>query len=358
MKTILGSSQPPEYRSARFAANGFWPADNQLYRTDRKAYFRLLDRVVRAAERAGIGLVPSLFWNPATVPDIVGEPFSAWGDRDSRTRRFMRRYTREVVKRYRGSPAIWIWEFGNEYNDYIDLPDQPRFRPSVAPQLGTPPSRSAKDRLDMPGLLTAYEEFARLVRHLDPTRLISGGNDITRENAALLRAGVTEGIDTRSEWIGMLLRQNTSFPVLSVHTYLNRRRDFFKDAPIGIPGMFDLLERISVASEKPVFVGEFGPSADDRDRGREQFETLLAAIEKSDVALSALWNFGPRSFGGKINWNVTFENENAWMLEALSTANRALRGAAFQAAITAFEPACPHSPSRHLNRRAARGALP
>ena len=43
--------------------------DNDLYLKDKEAYFRRLDSVVRAAEEQGIGLIPSLFWNLATVPE-------------------------------------------------------------------------------------------------------------------------------------------------------------------------------------------------------------------------------------------------------------------------------------------------
>src|SRR5262245_42700592 len=64
----------------RFAANGFWPADNDLYFRNKDAYFRLLDSVVSAAEENGLGLIPSLFWNWSTVPDLMHEPINAWGD--------------------------------------------------------------------------------------------------------------------------------------------------------------------------------------------------------------------------------------------------------------------------------------
>ena len=59
---------------ARFCATGFWPKDMDLYQQDRAEYFRRLDGVVKSAEKHGIGLVPSLFWQFACVPDLVGEP--------------------------------------------------------------------------------------------------------------------------------------------------------------------------------------------------------------------------------------------------------------------------------------------
>ena len=57
------------------------------------------------------------------MPDLVGEPRNQWGNPQSKTRQFMRTYIREVVSRYVNSPAIWGWEFGNEYNLSLDTPD-------------------------------------------------------------------------------------------------------------------------------------------------------------------------------------------------------------------------------------------
>ena len=94
---------------ARFAACGFWPVEWKLYLEDKEAHLRLLDDVVKAAEEAEIGLIPSLFWFDACVPDIVGEPRSAWGDPESKTIAFMQQYVADVVPRYLGSPAIWAW---------------------------------------------------------------------------------------------------------------------------------------------------------------------------------------------------------------------------------------------------------
>ena len=73
----------------RFCATGFYPNDMKLYQKDREAYFRLMDGVVRAAETNGIGLIPSLFWYNATVPDLVGEHLDQWGNTNSKTITFI-----------------------------------------------------------------------------------------------------------------------------------------------------------------------------------------------------------------------------------------------------------------------------
>src|SRR5690606_25867933 len=102
------------------------------------------DAFVQAAEEEGIGLIPSLFWQINTIPDIVFEPINKWGEPDSDTIKFMRTYTREVVSRYKDSPAIWAWEFGNEMNLEVDLPHH---KPQVSVENGTPFMRTGADRI-------------------------------------------------------------------------------------------------------------------------------------------------------------------------------------------------------------------
>ena len=93
--------------------------------------------MVSIAEENGLGLLPSLFWLTATATDLVDEPRDQWGNPDSRTHAFMRGYVRDVVRRFADSPAIWGWEFGNEYNLDADLPNASEFtRVDLAAQLG------------------------------------------------------------------------------------------------------------------------------------------------------------------------------------------------------------------------------
>jgi hypothetical protein len=305
----------------RFAANGFWPTDNDLYFRNKGAYFQLLDSVVSAAEENGLGLIPSLFWNWSTVPDIVHEPINAWGDPKSRTHRFMRDYTREIIRRYRRSPSIWAWEFGNEYDDQINLPKNARFRAPVVPGLGTPELRSDKDDLTLEMLLTALKQFAKTVRKFDRERAISSGNDLPRADAFHLHTAGKGEIDTQAEWTAMFLNENKAFPILSIHVYLNRARPFFSDRPVDLPAVIEAVQQIGRSVRKPVFVGEFGPTTNDRDKGAEQFRILLRAIKNAAIPLAAVWNFGGRMQAEGIDWNIMFENQNAWMLDEIAATN-------------------------------------
>ena len=105
----------------RFRAGGFASENYQLYLQNRTEYFRRMDLVVHAAEDNQIGLIPSLFWRLASVPEVVGESRDQLGNPNSKSNQFIRQYTKEMVSRYNDSPAIWGWEFGNEANLGVDL---------------------------------------------------------------------------------------------------------------------------------------------------------------------------------------------------------------------------------------------
>lgn len=308
---------------ARFMACGFWPMDFALYREDKEAYFRVMDDVVRAAEAEGIGLIPSLFWFVAAVPDLVGEPVSAWGDGASKTRAFMRQYTREVVERYRNSPVIWAWEFGNEYDLAADLPGA--HYPLVAPRQGTPESRSEADALSSSMVKEAFGEFLATIRELDPVRPITSGYSLPRPAAWHLAHEGNWTIDTREQFTEVLTaRVPESADLISVHLYPH-------DEPTRFGGttsdeILRLVMGAARKSGKAVFVGEFG-SADDEEHGgpagaRRKILEQLAAIERSGVDLAALWVFDlPQQ---EDSHNVTAENARKDHLKLLRDANRRL----------------------------------
>jgi len=310
---------------ARFMACGFWPVDNRLYIKDKARYFELLDGIVRAAEEAGVGLVPSLFWHSSTVPDLVGEPRDAWGYPESRTRAFMRTYVREVVTRYRGSPAIWGWEFGNEYNLAADLPNAAKHRPKIVPRLGTPKSRSARDDLSHDTIAAAFSAFAKEVRRHDPHRFVTTGNSRPRASAWHQWREKSWKQDSEAQYDERLLLDHPDpVNVVSIHIYKAAEKRFGRE--VGIDEFLRLSVGAASKAGKPLFVGEFGARREEAEREevvRRRFERILSAIENAKVPLAALWVY---DFGGQEKtWNVTSDNARAWQLEAIARANRRIR---------------------------------
>jgi hypothetical protein len=291
---------------ARFAACGFWPNEFDLYKNDKEAYFKRMDGVVRAAEKHGIGLVPSLFWHWSTVPDLAGEPMDQWGNPDSKTIAWMRNYTREIVTRYNHSPAIWGWEFGNEYNLPVDLPNAAQHRPATWPVLGTPATRSERDDLKLPMLQTALREFAREVRRHDSYRFITSGHAMPRASAWHQWKENSWKSDSPAQAAQILLEQNPDpLNVISVHIY----SEAYKQLPQAAKAAAD--------AQKPLFVGEF--QVKNGVDSPKEFDEWLAAMQREGVALAAMWVFDYKPQDK--DYNVIESNERGWQLPKIGAAN-------------------------------------
>jgi hypothetical protein len=311
---------------ARFMACGFWPSDWSLYQSDKSAYFARLDDIVRCAETNRVGLIPSLFWNMATVPDLVGEPVDQLGNPDSKTVAFIRQYTREVVTRYRDSRAVWAWEFGNEYALAADLPNADKHRPPVVPALKTALTRTARDELSSHAMLTAFAAFAEIARSLDPHRLLVTGNALPRPSAFHNTLEKSWKPDSPAQFESVLLRDNPDpFDTLCVHAYPKEKaNEVYPGGAANLTALVAALQSLSLKNRKPLFIGEFGaPATSSPEQERARFEELVSAIETHAVPLSALWVFDlPQQ---DKDWNVTFANRRAYMLRRVSEVNRALR---------------------------------
>lgn len=202
----------------------YWPNQLAMYENDRREFLRHLDGVIQAAEDYGIGLIPSLFWASFAAPDLVGEPVNQWGNPNSKTIALMRRFTRDIVSRYKDSPAIWAWEFGNEYSLQADLPNAADWRPPIVPELGTPLTRGPDDDLTTDMIVLAFKEFATVVRSIDPTRPITTGNSIPRNFAEDIRSGNSwSELDTRADFkANISLVTPSSHDMVSIH-HVSRR---------------------------------------------------------------------------------------------------------------------------------------
>lgn len=302
----LASNQIP---FIRFSADGYWPIDWGFYQTNRQEYFTRLDKVVKLAERHGIGLIPSLFWHQPTISDLVGEPVDQWGNSTSQTHAFMRTYVREVVTRYRNSPAIWAWEFGNEFNLAADLPNAAEHRAPVHPTLGTAASRSARDELTHPHIRTALAEFAREVRRHDLHRLIISGNAFPRPSAWHQQHERNWQRDTPEQWAEMLAADNPT-PIASLSGRLYSTNDLAALAPA---------MALSRQWGKPLMIGEFGVAGSMTNETQRQFREWLDALDINGVSLAALWVF---DFEGQAkDWNVTAENPRREQLRLIAEMN-------------------------------------
>jgi len=295
---------------ARLMGGGFWPVEQKLYLTDRDEFLRRFDDVVASAEEHGVGLIPSLFWNVATVPDLVGEPVSEWGSPESATHAHMRAYVRDIVTRYHDSPAIWGWEFGNEYNLGANLPNAAEHRPPVWPTLGTAASRSERDEWTYEIIRTAFTAFATEVRKYDAYRVISTGDSAPRSCAWHNWKENTWTQDTPEQFAEMLTGDNPDpVSIASIHAY-------GEEVPV-------IHAAVAIARQmgKPLFVGEFGAPGP-REESEAAFAALLRAIAEAGVPLAAVWVY---DHGDEDPYTVTATGNRSYQLEAIAAANERIR---------------------------------
>lgn len=311
---------------ARLQFGGFYAVNWSLYQSDPGKYFALMDGVVKAAEETGVGLIPSLFWWTAGVPDLVGEPVGQWGNSESKTQAFMRGYIQQVVGRYVNSPAIWAWEFGNEYSLAADLPNAADNRPPIVPSLGSPETRSAADDLTSELIRAATIAFAAEIRKIDPARPITTGHSLPRPSAQHQYTEGGWGQDSVEEF-----RANLAFmtpdpnDLVSIHVYPEPKGKRFGVDGVSYSQILEEAFKASSAAGKGLFVGEFGAPPDNEapwtpETAMAEGLAMFKAIEESRVQLAAYWVFD-------FSWhessmNVTATNTRSAYLKALQEANR------------------------------------
>ena len=306
----------------RFSANGIWPNELKLYQTNKTRYISLLDEFVKSAETNGIGLIPSLFWYYAAVPDLMGEHMNQWGNPNSRTIAFMRTYTTEVISRYKNSPAIWGWEFGNEWNSYVDLLSQAmNYLPKVNTSAGTPAARTSEDIFTTEILQYAMNEFTATVRKTDPDRAIFSGNGMPGTNSYHRYKYQTWIQDSATDFTALLDVQNPSgLGTLTLHPYPDQEFKYFSSINATLSQIVQEAMRSARELKRPLFVGEFGsPKTLGAEMEAQKFNESLAAVITNKVQLSALWVFDLSSQDA--DWNVTPTNSRKYQLDEIIKAN-------------------------------------
>jgi len=291
---------------ARVDGSGYWSSKAGLFFTNRTEYFRRLDGLVASAERHGVGLIPSLFWTTFTFPDLAGERLDQLAVSNSVTRQKMREFATEIVNRYKNSRAIWAWEFSNEWNLAVDLPNATEWLPPTWTNLGNPAMRDpVRDVLATDTILPAMMDIGRLIKELDPGRPLSTGHAMSRPSQwhqdqwkrGLLPIGAVYTTDSVAQAEEITLRQCPDpYDLLSVHVY--------ESDPQRLPNFATFATRAG----KALFAGEFGTPP-----GSEgNFASMRGAV-RAHSPLSAVWVFD-RPVD---EYNITPTNSRSWMLRDL-----------------------------------------
>lgn len=286
---------------ARFWACGFWPSDWTLYFSDKAEWFSRMDQLVQAAEEAGVGLIPSIFWRMSTYPELMGEYRDQLANPDSDTWQFMSNYIHEVVGRYKDSPAIWGWEYGNEFNNMCDLPNWTNglFPIPSKGVIGPATEINESNKFTYAIAGAAFGLFTQEVRKLDAHRFISSGNSKPRTAAWHNRMETNWVVDTYTQakeafgWIN----PPSSIDLASVHIYPYSMEDANGDIEYAeAGGLTNVLLRYREFCDdqnQAMFVGEYSSFYDGQGPPPELERTeeiaLLEAILESGADLAAYW---------------------------------------------------------------------
>jgi hypothetical protein len=355
---------------ARVIAGGFWPKEMRLYFTDREEFFRRMDYFVAQAEQYGIGLVMSLFWPRAgeLVDDAVAagilvpgvdftpaDPLNldkdgnptyaeytrALGRADSGSNAWITHYTRAIVERYGRSPAVWAWEFSNEYSNGVDHPNLVAIRtrpgsvihqgmtlPSTTTNLVELPAWTGPDDLVRADVRVAKENFAQTVRSIDTWRLIMGGDSKPRSSAYHNMTEHAWVPDSRAENAQVLPIDNPApMDTVTVHIYPTSETYFPNDNPA--TNEIQLLEYYlaeSAAMGRPMILGEWGAKGDGSTaEEKATFSRFVQALVDNEVQLSMLWDFDNQNVGQIPFWwvnpgtakeyQLTNDDPDLWDLE-------------------------------------------
>lgn len=331
---IAGFNELADYKIPfiRVMFGGFWPNELKLYQNNPNLYFKIVDAFVNAAEKKDIGIVASLNWNFASAADLVGEPASSVGKKNSKTQAFMVQYARDMVQRYGNRKGIWVWEFGNEMSLYADLPNSKLFRPKVNPAKGTPILRNPLDELSSTDAVYAYKEFAKSVLEIKPNAVLSTGNALPRKyayhNTYHKKTLRQWDLDSEAEFCKVLLHDNPKeYGLVSIHIYPNEKDGYFGASQMEYKKIIEVAGKCAKQSGRVLFVGEFGVDSQKYQASHEneqnEFKKILNAIETNTVPLSALWVYD-FSFQAE-SFNVKGGLRRAYQLDEIKKLNEELK---------------------------------
>ena len=274
MKETVAELVEQKVPVVRFNCNIYHASELPLYFEKKEQYFANLTKLAQLCDEAHILLVPSVFWQIATLPEYYSEALEEWGNTNSDIYKFMLTYTAEVVNVLKGHKCLAAWEFGNEFNLAADI-DIAGYPNITAVQIGT-----------------ALKGFADVVASLDPQgRLISSGHSVMRNAQWHLAHENNWTTDSFSQYVEMT-GVMTPEPMKGMSEHIYEEARAFSDR-----GKLDRSGQIANSMEcakslgKVFYVGEFtGPSDANSDVVKSHYETYYDL----GVQLSLIWNFSLR----------------------------------------------------------------
>lgn len=296
MLLALDDAAASGFKFVRFFADPGYPKDiDKYYLSNPEAYWNSVKELVDACRARGLKVIPSLGSMPGFWADLHREPKQAILDPASKTHQSSYSYIREFVSRFKDDPTILMWELQNEVMHKADI--NQKGRPATNAALFTDkqqpnPEMTFEDSLTWEMILRLYREQTAFIKKIDPNHLVTSGDCHVRYESTSRRDTFPNfkfRDDTFEEWVANNIASQEPLDVISYHL-----------AAVGEPkprwGMIErewmpILFEKSVASGKPVYLGEFGQDRPHigQDRDAKPLREFIDIAENAGVSLIALW---------------------------------------------------------------------
>lgn len=318
---------------ARISMCGYSAKEFSEYIDYPEFYFSCLDKTVALAEKYQIGIVFDLCWAIDAIPGYCYGYCSDIGDPSGEVLRVAKAYVKDVVTRYKGSPAVWAWEIGNEYNLSCDLKGL------------TDQAESLWVSVEDVGVF--YRELAKVIRSVDPYRLITGGDSEPRISAWHQWKQGSWATDSFDEMAAVMkVLSPAPMDMMSVHVYQEQQSS---SSPIEMSVVADFDGRVgryvqaAKSAGQALFVGEFGIMEGlcaDRSVAKEILSRQYKAFMKHGVQLSCIWVYGKGTIEDD-PMTISPTNALAYQYNMVVNGNKAYRSAGKQDAAAYWRSAKP-----------------
>lgn len=314
-----------------------WSADGfGTFEQDPTRWMDAFDRMLAAANRDNIAVVPSLLFNPNMLPEYVrrtagkDEQIVNYLTPGSASNNLAVAYVTAIVSRFANDPRVLFWEIGNEYNLEADLSAQWKSRPT--------------NQIPTSDQICAFLiQIATLIHHLDKRHLVTSGNADMRpaawhmRQAMLAHRGNPRPLDYPMDWTPDTFpeyREMLDFfnppplDILSVHAYPPEANDtpFWITEDGKHAFRLPWISYAAYALGKPLLVGEVGQKVfvSGKEQDTPWLLDALQRVEAGIVPIAAVWSweFGQGNSDQTV-YSLSPQN-TPQLVKALTAANSAI----------------------------------
>jgi endo-1,4-beta-mannosidase len=304
-KNALKDLNKQGFRIIRVFGSPFWaPVLDELFfnKENRENYLKANDDMLTLAKKYDQKIVYTLIWHMDAFGKRKNETLKQLiADKSSASRKDLNEYISVLVKRYKDSPTIAMWEIANEGNLHADLKQQG--------EIGYTSQE----------LSEFYKDISQLIRDAgDKHHIISSGDSQPRPQAWNLNDYIVRTGDwNTANWKADSFTQTKDILKL-VHTQDVTSVHFYG---IPNPGNKSITDYFSMTQSigqndaaKPLFIGEIGPRKTvDKVKlagynqlfSKDMVASMLKEIVANKVPLTLFWSYQIDNTAGSImEWDI------------------------------------------------------